>query len=558
MARAILAGHVYRAARAGAVQRSGVLADYAVGLSSGAATGSGVTGDDIAGGFYSRPDPTDPISVFARPKATTEFREWLESVDGTSEKLPEGSFQDPSLPVNTGVNARMVVIDNSGEFDPENPSILFSSPERRTLADFIRAFTELDGAFQYTPSMGKTLDAMADTYGVTIRNAGTANVMFPRTGSSTAAFKYEIRSQKDGPAAIVYVEQNGDRLYLDASSLESGVGRGSEIYAMLFNYAINTNKVFIGDPNGLSDAAVLRRTEAMASAALKWGTTRMMEPHPRQLSPGRSWATRLRWDTNNHEANTQALLETSYHNTRYFARDIDNVALDFDRKIFRRTDGSAARGARVGVPELDRIAGQARKAFAARPGAHLESDDGAGEAAFGRATIARAILAATYLRATSGAAAGSEDTAVSGTGDAGAGLVDGAERFVREMDGVETPREFRSFYSLPDSTTAGEILFSDGARESWTDRAKRLIGGKLTDWKPALLAAIPLNYLGDFAPKAMTAVQSYLRLRQNMDTMRNDLHGKYDAVAHDAQRLWCARRHRSASPAFLLLTAGQA
>ena len=39
------------------------------------------------------------------------FRDWLESVGGTEEKLEQGTFLDPSLPVNTGVSARMVVID---------------------------------------------------------------------------------------------------------------------------------------------------------------------------------------------------------------------------------------------------------------------------------------------------------------------------------------------------------------------------------------------------------------------------------------------------------------
>lgn len=48
---------------------------------------------------------------FGQDKKAQEFREWLDSVGGTSEKLPEGSFMDPSLPVNTSVNARMVVID---------------------------------------------------------------------------------------------------------------------------------------------------------------------------------------------------------------------------------------------------------------------------------------------------------------------------------------------------------------------------------------------------------------------------------------------------------------
>lgn len=48
---------------------------------------------------------------FGQDKKAQDFREWMDSVGGTSEKLPAGSFMDPSLPVNTGVSARMVVID---------------------------------------------------------------------------------------------------------------------------------------------------------------------------------------------------------------------------------------------------------------------------------------------------------------------------------------------------------------------------------------------------------------------------------------------------------------
>lgn len=48
---------------------------------------------------------------FGKDKKADEFREWLDTLGGTSEKLPDGSFMDPSLPVTTGVNARMVVID---------------------------------------------------------------------------------------------------------------------------------------------------------------------------------------------------------------------------------------------------------------------------------------------------------------------------------------------------------------------------------------------------------------------------------------------------------------
>lgn len=50
-------------------------------------------------------------TFFQSNKRAEGFREWLDERGATNEKLPDGSFMDPSLPVNTGVSARMVVID---------------------------------------------------------------------------------------------------------------------------------------------------------------------------------------------------------------------------------------------------------------------------------------------------------------------------------------------------------------------------------------------------------------------------------------------------------------
>jgi len=46
---------------------------------------------------------------FANDKKSVEFREWLDGLGGTSEKLPEGSFKESDR--STGVNTRLVVID---------------------------------------------------------------------------------------------------------------------------------------------------------------------------------------------------------------------------------------------------------------------------------------------------------------------------------------------------------------------------------------------------------------------------------------------------------------
>ncbi|HPT88716.1 MAG TPA: hypothetical protein PL004_12815, partial [Bacillota bacterium] len=50
---------------------------------------------------------------FRNDKKAKEFREWLESVGGSSEKLPEGSFKSSERP--TGVATRLVVIEKAGE-----------------------------------------------------------------------------------------------------------------------------------------------------------------------------------------------------------------------------------------------------------------------------------------------------------------------------------------------------------------------------------------------------------------------------------------------------------
>lgn len=52
---------------------------------------------------------------YRNDKKATAFREWLDSVEGTSEKLPEGSFKESDR--STGVNTRLVIIDKPAEIE---------------------------------------------------------------------------------------------------------------------------------------------------------------------------------------------------------------------------------------------------------------------------------------------------------------------------------------------------------------------------------------------------------------------------------------------------------
>lgn len=71
---------------------------------------------------------------FGSDKKAQEFRDWLEQVGGTDEKLAENTFMDPSLPVNTGVSARMVVIDK-----PASGDNLYSRSEQWYFSPLTRA-----------------------------------------------------------------------------------------------------------------------------------------------------------------------------------------------------------------------------------------------------------------------------------------------------------------------------------------------------------------------------------------------------------------------------------
>lgn len=71
----------------------------------------------------------------------------------------------------------------------------------------------------------------------------------------------------------------------------------------------------------------------------------------------------------------------------------------------------------------------------------------------------------------------------------------------------------------------------------------RGLRGKLSDLKPALLGALPLSYLRDFAPKSMTALDQYLEQKRAMDADRNELHTEYDAIAQRWLKLrWTDRQ----------------
>ncbi|WP_254303028.1 PLxRFG domain-containing protein [Comamonas thiooxydans] len=138
-------------------------------------------------------------AFFQSNKRAEGFREWLDERGATNEKLPDGSFMDPSLPVNTSVSARMVVIDKPAtelvtEGDSTDaPSFRRQEAEQLAGADFDVA--------SFLQSMDEGQPAAAPA-----AQAPTTNV---RPSYSPAARAEAVRAVKGTADAIRQAWANG-------------------------------------------------------------------------------------------------------------------------------------------------------------------------------------------------------------------------------------------------------------------------------------------------------------------------------------------------------------
>lgn len=162
------------------------------------------------------------------------------------------------------------------------------SPERNAL----NALAQNDELFALPKSEGKTVERITGDIdpSLTVDEESITQM----DGSERSAERWIITMPNGATATI---EQAGDQVWLNAARLESG-GGGAKVYQIAATYAHNTGRIFIGDPAGLSDDALRRRSEQMLSSALKFGTTAHLAPHPRQMAgdpalgvPALEWVT---------------------------------------------------------------------------------------------------------------------------------------------------------------------------------------------------------------------------------------------------------------------------
>jgi hypothetical protein len=161
-----------------------------------------------------------------------------------------------------------------------------------------------------------------------------------------------ITSPESGSSSFIYEAE--DRVWLDVSELKSGAGMGSEIYQAVADFCANTGKVFIGDPEGLTEVAVLRRTEQMFSSALRHKSADHIAPHLNQLEAINDSGQRipnvvpLTWDDQQLEKRLAAMVRTSYTNVLNQIPELRDVEYDFERSQYRAIGQSAESGSVAG------------------------------------------------------------------------------------------------------------------------------------------------------------------------------------------------------------------
>jgi hypothetical protein len=211
------------------------------------------------------------------------------------------------------------------------------TPHENTL----KALSEADELFQLPKSDKKDIEGIAHDNDPTLKvkelpsaigNRKEWQVTFPDGQKATITLRphdpnveahYDM-TVADGDATRVGVERPGngggevkkDDVWLDASQMTTGK-KGAVLYNIAATFAHNTGRIFIGDPAGLSNEALRRRTEHMLSSALKFGTTEHLAPHLRQtLGDAKLGVPPLRWTYGDDLGNIESLLRVSRENHR--------------------------------------------------------------------------------------------------------------------------------------------------------------------------------------------------------------------------------------------------
>lgn len=200
----------------------------------------------------------------------------------------------------------------------------------------LKALSKNDSLFQLGRSSAKTLEGVAADIspGIKVEKRATlgSRTNYDLTMQDGTVARLSVRTPNpygpdlygynvvDGEMTDPIMERPGtnpedvpltDDVWIDVSQLK-GEGDGKKIYAIAANFAHNTGRIFIGDPAGLTDEAMIRRSEQMLSSALKFGTTAHLAPHPRQVQGHPEGGVKpLTWTYGDDLANIRSLIDVN-------------------------------------------------------------------------------------------------------------------------------------------------------------------------------------------------------------------------------------------------------
>lgn len=380
-------------------------------------------------------------------------------------------------------------------------------------AEIMAELAQVDELFENPLSNATTLKGVFADIDPLVKVIGEVG-MPEETAEMGASERFLLRTPK---GADFYVLQTDDEVWLDVSRLAEGEG-GSAIYAAVADYAYNTDRVFIGDPAGLSAVALRRRTDAMLSSALKHGTTRHLAPHEYQLRGDAALGVvPLSWQNGDDLANVRGLIEASIANVASLVPEIARARYDFKTGTFRSGEGKP-------------ISDGMLEAWASHPRIRA--------ARAGRSTLKRSILLNTLART---------------PGEGRPGLLERALHQQRQLVGrTDLRRTFYSRMPMPSLSFAG--LKTEAAR----DKAERgwfsnLLTDAMGGWSDRynLLALAPGEPLFAELGRRMSAIQKYLTLKHEMGSERNERHALADAMLQDWRKLMRGKEGRRNNAAMM-------
>ncbi|MCS3417823.1 hypothetical protein M2399_001669 [Pseudomonas sp. BIGb0450] len=239
-------------------------------------------------------------------------------------------------------------------------------------AECLQIFAQVEDLFLYQTSSTKYLTELMPEVSLGTKFVG---LEVEKIYSDTEVYTFRTEGMNGNYFSVMVKPK---KVWIDVSWVEPGRG-GNGIYAAVGAFAANTKREFIGDPDGLSDIATRRRTDAMLSSALKHKTTDHVRPHLRQIDGDEQLGIpSLSWVDGDTLGNIQRMIKTTYESLTFYVPEVRNAYYDFANKTFRDTAGRQL---------LD---GNLAKWSFEHPGSR--------KAGAGLATLKRGLLVGTLLR----------------------------------------------------------------------------------------------------------------------------------------------------------------